>query len=248
MSGLTRLAPWRAQPLSDAAKSAHSRRLMDLRAESVLLGRSAIIAGWVVGGIGAAAFFASMVGWLTVLPLKTTEMRFFEVDRSTGIIGVPVSLEDAPKLFSEATDHQYLKRYLQACEQWIWEMDRQNDHVCKLMSTPERQARYMAWREKPSSPPKSLGRAGYIEIDNLRYHLQAVDKLTNTHRYWVQYDRAVWKGQTKDQMAAWSATVDFQYHPELPMLPRDRPDNLSGMQVSGFTVSSDAPYHAEVPK
>lgn len=248
MNSLARLAPWRAKPLSDAAKSAHFRRVMDLRAESVLLGRSAIIAGWVVGGIGAAAFFASMVGWLTVLPLKTTEVRFFSVDQSTGIIGVPVSLEDAPKLFSEATDHQYLKRYIQACEQWVPEMDRQNDRVCKLMSTPEQQARYMASREKPSSPAKAIGRAGHAELDNFRYHQQAVDKITGTRRYWVQYDRAVWKGQTKDQAAPWSATIDFSWHPELPMIPRDRDENPGGFQASTLTATPDTANPAEVPK
>lgn len=221
---------------------------MDLRAESVLLGRSAIIAGWIVGGIGAVAFVGSIAGWLIILPLKTVELQFFEVDRSTGIIGVPVSLAEAPKLFTEATDQQYLKRYLQACEQWVPEMDRQNDHVCKLMSTPDQQARYMARREKAASTPKAIGRAGHIELDNFRYHQQAVDKVTGTHRYWVQYDRAVWRGQTLDQLAAWSATIDFQYHPELPMLPGDRPDNLSGFQASMLTVTPDTPDHAEVPK
>jgi len=245
---VARFAPWRAQALSQAAKDKHFRNVMDLQAESVLLGRSAIIAGWVIGGVGAAAFIASIAGWLMILPLKTTEMKFYEVDRSTGIIGVPVSLEDAPKLFSEATDHEYLKRYIMACEQWVPDVDRQNDRLCKLMSTPEQQASYMARRAKPTSTPKTIGKAGHVELDNFRFHPQATDKTTGTHRYWVQFDRSVWKGSNLEETKTWSASVDFKYQPEREMVPQDRDDNRSGLQVSSFTVTSDTPNRSEAPK
>jgi len=222
---------------------------MSLRAESVLLGRSAIIAGWVIGAVGVLLTLASMAGWtIIILNQKPPAPLFFEVDRTTGIVSEPVGAQDAPKLFSEATDQEYLKRYIMACEQWVPQMDRQNDRICKLMSTPEEQARYMARRAKPTSPQKAIGPNGYVELDNFRFHVQAYDKATNTHRYWVQYERTVWKGSTKEQSRSWSATVDFQFHPEVPMLPRDRPDNKPGFQAVSFSVTPDTPDAAEQPK
>ena len=97
MSAIGKISPWTAKPLSDAAKNAKFRAVMDLAAERVILGRSAIVTGWAIGGVGVACFAASIFGWVTLLPLKTTEVKFFLVDKSTGIIAEPVGLRDAPK-------------------------------------------------------------------------------------------------------------------------------------------------------
>ena len=48
-------------------------------------------------------------------------------------------------------------------------------------------------------------------------------------------------GRDKDPMQWWNATVDFQWHPELPMQPDDRSDNPGGFQVLGYSASSDSP-------
>ena len=223
MNAISKISPWTARPLIDAAKNAKFRAVMDLSAERVILGRSAIVTGWVIGGVGVACFAASIFGWVTLLPLKTSEVKFYLVDKSTGIIGEPVGLQDAPKLFGAAVERQYLKRYIEAREGWVPEMDERNDHVTKLMSTPDEQARYAAGRNMPLSPVKALGKDG------------------ETRRYLVQFDRTVWRGGNSDTMQAWSATVDFQWHPELPMRPDDRSDNPGGFQVLGYSASSDSP-------
>ena len=51
-----------------------------------------------------------------LLPLKTSEIKFFLVDKSTGIIAEPVGLRDAPRIFGAAVEQQYLKRYIEARE------------------------------------------------------------------------------------------------------------------------------------
>ena len=104
--------------------------------------------------------------------------------------------------------------------------------------------------KKPTSPPKALGRAGFVQIENFRYHRQAVLEKSGTRRYLVQFDRTVWRGSDKVSAQTWSATVDFQYHPELPMSPRDRDDNLIGLQVLAYSASSDTaePTPPEVTK
>jgi type IV secretory pathway component VirB8 len=140
VNAISKISPWTAKPLTDAAKNAKFRTVMDLSAERVILGRSAIVTGWVIGGVGVACFAASIFGWVTLLPLKTTEVKFFLVDKSTGIIGEPVGLQDAPRIFGAAVEQQYLKRYIEAREGWVPEMDERNDHVTKLMSSPDEQA------------------------------------------------------------------------------------------------------------
>ena len=87
-----------------------------MAAERVILGRSAIVAGWVIGGVGVACLAASVAGWVTLMPLKTTVVKFFLVDKSTGIIGEPVGIQDAPKIFGAAVEQQYLHSYIEARE------------------------------------------------------------------------------------------------------------------------------------
>ena len=240
MSAISKISPWTAKPLSEAAKNAKFRAVMDLAAERVILGRSAIVAGWVIGGVGVACFAASIFGWVTLLPLKTTEVKFFLVDKSTGIIAEPVGLRDAPKLFGAVVEQQYLKRYIEAREGWVPEMDERNDHLTKLMSTPAEQARYAAARNVPSSPMKTLGQVGHVSLGNFRFHPLTIGT-DQTRRYLVQFDRTVWRGESRDPTQAWSATVDFQWHPELPMRPDDRTDNPGGFQVLRYSASSDTP-------
>jgi type IV secretory pathway component VirB8 len=67
------------------------------------------------------------------------------------------------------------------------------------------------------------------------------DSVRITRSYLVQYDRTVWHGATKDATKPWSATVDFQWHPGLPMRPDDRTDNPGGFQVIAYSAKSDTP-------
>lgn len=236
MSVLTRLSPWVAKPLSDATKDAYFRRRMDVAAESVLLGRSAIIAGWTVGIIGAACLAASIYGWVTFLPLKTVETRFYMVDRSTGIISQPVSLQDAPRIFSVATERFYLKRYLIAREGFDPNTDRANAHQTDLMSTPDEQVRYQTWRQAYLVP---LGaQHAHISIDNLRFHAEPAQRV-GARRYLVQFDRTVWHDMTRDPTQTWSALIDFSWRPDLPMRPIDRDDNPGGLQIFSYSASND---------
>jgi type IV secretory pathway component VirB8 len=236
---IAKINPWTAKPLTDATKSAKFRAVMDLSAERVILGRSAIITGWVIGGIGVTAFAASMFGWVTLMPLKTTEVRFYLVDKSTGIIGEPVGLQDAPKLFGAAVEQQYLRRYIEAREGWVPELDQQNDHVAKIMSSPEEQARIADARNAVNGPVRALAKDGHIAVENFRFHPLALAKDGMTRSYLVQFDRTVWHGASHDATQSWSATVDFQWHPTLPMRPDDRSLNAGGFQAIAYSAKSD---------
>ena len=234
MSALRKITPWAARPLSEAAKNAKHQQALELVATNVLLGRHAIIAGWSVGAVGALLAAVSMACWYMLLPLKTTEYVLQLIDRTTGVISKPVGLEDAPKLFPQSTDEHYLWQYLLACESWVPENDRQNDHICKIMSSPDRQARYQEWRDSPASPMNTLGRDGHIDIDHLYFYPRKKEQ--STLNYLVVFNRTAWRGTSRLETQTWTADFAFQYHPELPMLPDDRKINAPGMVVISYDV------------
>lgn len=240
MNAISRLVPWAAKPLSSAMRERKFRQVMDLNAERLLLGRSAIVAGWVLAGTGVVCLLASAITVSTLFPLKRTEIKFYSVDQSTGIISEPVSILDAPKLFSEAQDRQYLRRYIEARQGYVFEMDQRNDHLVKIMSTPDEQARIEDRRNAPTFPAKTLGKDGHIQVENFRFH-QLAGGRARSRSYLVQFDETVWRGSNKDPTKAWSATVDFEWRPELPMRPDDRSDNAGGFQVIAYSANPDTP-------
>lgn len=241
MSTTSKINPWTAKPLTEAAKSQKFRQVMNLTAERAIMGRSAIVTGWTVGGTGLACFAVSMLGWIMILPLKTVEEKIWVADQTTGIISRPVSLDDAPKIFGAATERHYLQQFIEAHEAWLFEMDERNDHVVKIMSTPGEQSRYAEWRKSQTSPMKAIGKTGHVVLENYRWHPQAVGKDGETRRYIVQYERTVWHGEAKDPPEPWTITIDFQFKPNLPMLPSDRDINPGGFQEINYTATSDVP-------
>jgi type IV secretory pathway component VirB8 len=193
----SKLSPWTAQPLSAASKDKHFRAMMNLSAERVILGRSAIVVGWVMGGVGLTAFCAAIFLVVELMPLKETKYVFEEIDKSTGIISQPVGIQDVPKMFGEAVEAQYLRRYVEAREGFVTEIDERNDHLAKVMSMPDEQARYVDSRSAANSPVR-LGKDGHVALENFRFHLLGVAKDGITRSYLVQFDRTVWHGAGKD--------------------------------------------------
>lgn len=238
---VSRISPWTAQPLTDASKDAKLRATLNLTAERVIYGRQAIIAGWGGLGIGASMMALSIAGWVMVLPLKTIQTEIWVADRSTGIITKPISVSDAPTQFSPAMDEHALYTLIMAREAWVYERDREDDHMAKIMSSPEEQARINAARQKPGSNAVDIGEKGHVVIENQRYFLQATDKDSKTHRYLVRFTRTVWRGSTPDPSETWTASVDFQWHPERAMNPADRALNPGGFVAIAYSSKSDIP-------
>lgn len=244
MNAITKLAPWRSKPLAVAAKQEKFRETMSLSAERVILGRSAIIAGWAIGSAGLFLMTASVVGWVQILPLKTTVDRLWIGDKATGIISEAPTFADGLRVLGPSAELHYLQLYAQARLNWIPENDQANDHLVKIMSRPDEQARYMEERASPAGPIHSVGKDGHATTDNLRFHREADGSDGVTHRYTVQFIRSIWQGKEKQSAEPWTATVDFQWHPELPMKESDRYLNPPGLQVVSFSASSDIPNQA----
>jgi type IV secretory pathway component VirB8 len=237
----SKINPWYAQPLTDASKDAKLRAVLSIAAERVIYGRQAIIVSWVVFGLGLALLCVSIVGWVLILPLKTIQNEIWVADQTTGIIAHPVRLEDAAVTFSKTNEEHYLRQYVEAREQWMPERDIEDDHIVKVMSSPEEQTRLNFDRLKPDSNAKSIGPTGHVVCENYRFYQQATDKDSQTKRYLVRFNRTVWRNGNKEASEPWSASVDFQWHPERAMSPADREINPGGFVEIAYSSKSELP-------
>jgi type IV secretion system protein VirB8 len=238
MNAFSKGIPWRARALSAAEKEAHFAEAQSYAAEMTEMARAARRAGWIVGSIGVAIGVVGVVCAATAFPLKRTQVQFIEVDRSTGYVGPSLGPTDAPRLFNQQTADHYLRDYIEAREGYVPETDDLMFHKAAIMSAPDEQVRYAAWRKSPLSSANVLGRTGYVRVEN--FHMSLLGKGTaKTLVYLVRFDRVEVRGGQVEPMQPWSATVQFQWHPELPMNAQDRLLNSAGMQVIAYQAQPD---------
>lgn len=231
--------PWEGGQPSIAMRRVYGGEALKASVETAKGKRESYLLHRGLGFVGIGALAASMVGWMVILPLKQTVNVFWLVDRSTGIISKPISVQDAPATFGAATEEQYLRQYITARAGWIPEMDRENDHLVKLMSRPDEQQRYQAERSDPLSAVNEPGKDGQVKITHFRFHPQEIGKDGLTRHYWVQYDRTIWRKGQPEKTVPWSVTVDFQWLPWMKMLPDDRTMNPGGFQAISWSASPD---------
>lgn len=229
---------WKARPLTPDGKDAHYAKVMTYDEEMRRMGAAARKTGWIVGGVGVAVGVVGMVCAASVLPLKPPpEMRYIEVDRSTGYVGEPASVKDAPKTFGEKTAEFYLSLFLSSCVGYDRASAKVMLHRCAVFSTPDQQARYADWidpKKNPDSPAALYGERGVAYPDNFRF--SRIGTASNgTQIYLVRYDLNVSVPGESVRIEPWSTNVEFQWHPELPMLDSDRTINLAGFQASLMT-------------
>jgi type IV secretion system protein VirB8 len=239
MNAIDKGRAWRALALTPDQKEVHFAEARSYAAEMAAMTRAARRAGWIIGGVGATIGVIGVVCAATAFPLKHTEVQFIEVDRSTGYVGVSLGPVDAPRLFSQQTAYHYLRDYIEAREGYVPETDDLMFHKAAIMSAPDEQVRYGAWHKSPLSPGNVLGRTGYIRVEN--FHMSLVGSgAANTQVYLVRFDRTEVRGSQVQPAHPWSATVQFQWHPELPMNTQDRLLNAAGIQVIAYQAQPDS--------
>ena len=237
MNALSEAVPWRARALTAEEKEAHFAEVRSYAAEMTEMARAARRVGWIVGGVGVAVGVVGVGCAATAFPLKHMEVQFIEVDRSTGYVGPSLGPSDAPKLFSQQTADHYLRDYIEAREGYVPETDDPMFHKAAIMSAPDEQGRYAAWRNRPVFSK----RAWPHRLHTCREfpHVTAGEGSAKTLVYLVRFDRVEVRGGQVEPTQPWSATVQFQWRPELPMNAQDRLFEQRRMQVIAYQSQPD---------
>ena len=238
MNTMPQAGSWKAAPVTLETRQQYFNEVASYSSEIMLAARRARSTGWLVGAIGTAVGVLGILSAASLFPLKRTEVQFFEVDRSTGYIGASLAATDAPRLFSQQTAYHALRDYVDAREGYVPETDDLMFHKAAIMSAPDEQQRYAAMRKAPLSPPNALGRTGYVRIDN--FHISQIGSgKGQTFVYLARFDRVVVRGGQAEPVEHWSATIQFQWHPELPMSAQDRLINPGGFQAVAYQAQPD---------
>jgi len=241
------LTAWRVEPLTPEMREQHFADSRSFAGEIERIGRSNRRLGFVVGCSGMAIGVLGMVcaAWMFTRPIPP--QRYIEVDSSTGWVGETIGPQDAPKLFNDRVVESALRSYVEDREAFVPETDDLAFHRVAIKSLPDEQARYALAHDPRRSPATApfvvYGRGGFARVDNFHMTKRGMDPKTKTYDYVVHFFKADAKG---GQLAVrpWTAEMQFQFHPELPMNQPDRLLNETGLQVVAYSAYPDS----EAPK
>lgn len=198
-------------------------------------------AGWWVGGIGAAIGVLGLLTATAVAIAHKPQVRYTEIDDSSGVIHESFGAKDAPDHYPDRTINHYLAEYIDLRERFVWQIDPQTDHRVKLMSAPAEQVRYQADKDK-TDPATKYGMNGYARVvqfipNSFKRRSKGKDK---TFEYDVQFIKGELLSNTNDPKTIhMTARIVFQMHPELSMNDQDILDNESGLYVISYNSSAD---------
>ena len=223
-----------AQPLTEDMRQMAYADALSFYGETHRLRRAFNRIGWYVGSIGLLCLTASAIGWCILLPLKSIEVQFIEVDHETGRIAYGAGPADAPALFGQREAEHFLQQYVEAREGYVPELDKRKWDVVEEMSSADVFEEYNAWRKSDLAPVKQLGTAGHVNVAHFSFTPHGKGK-NDTFEYTVRYDRQEVRGGTTGPVRSFSSTVDFQWHPKAVMTLQEGRDNPGGMTVIAYS-------------
>ena len=237
------LAAWQAEPLTSEMREQHYAAAQSFAGELAQTGRAYRRTGYVVGIGGAAIGVLGMACAALAFLQPVPPQHYIEVDSSTGWTGETVGPQDAPKLFNDRVIESALRSYIEDREAFVPETDDLAFHRVAIKSTPDEQTRYALKhdpRRSPDTAPFAVyGRSGFSRVDNFHMTKRGVDKKTHTFDYVVHFFKTEAKQGQVSIPKPWTAEMQFQFHPELPMSQPDRLLNETGLQVVAYTSYQD---------
>ena len=192
--------------------------------------------GYRVGLIGGAVGLFSILGWMTVLPLKTVEPYVFVVDKTTGETERVVAVDGM-----SLTDEQAI---IQA-NLWSYVIDRETydnydnqERVERVLRMSDENAlrdfRRIWAEENPQHPDEIYG--ANVRLRVVVRSVTVIDQRNNLAQVEVDFTR-LQNGQP-DRKATGVATIKYIYQPSINTSIQDVWNNPLGFQVVEYRMDT----------
>lgn len=188
-------------------------------------------AGWWAGGIGSAIGVLGVLSTLVVAVSHQPQVRYTEIDDASGVVRMSWEAKDAPDHYNDRVIKRYLREHIENYLTFTWQLDPQYDYRVKLMSSPDEQKRYAAWRAERDLGTR-YGTTGYARVTKFTGWQPRATGKDKTLEWDVQCVLSeVLANTTRVVESRWTVRVAFQFHPEVAMSEADREVNESGLYV-----------------
>jgi type IV secretory pathway component VirB8 len=224
----------KARPLTADERQSHYGDVLSFYGDRERTKRRLNNCGWVVGAVGIVCMTASAIGWTVMLPLKTVDVEYREIDHETGTIRGGVHADQAAALFGPKEAQHFLQQYIDVREGYDPNTDKRHWDVVQEMSSPEVFTEYAAWRKSDLSPVKQLGTQGHVNISAADFSPHGKDG--ETYEYTVRYRRQEVREDAVGPVKPYSTVVAFQWHPKAKQSVQEEIDNPGGFVVVAYSA------------
>jgi type IV secretion system protein VirB8 len=238
---MSELTSWQASAMPAAEREAHFAAVRSYEANLSRIGRAYRRSGTLFGMMGLVVGLSGMIAAASLFPLKQTTIRFIEVDRSTGYVGEPVSVIDAPRLFGETVMQHAMRDLVEACEGYNFATMDLTFHRCAIMLAPQVQVQYLdrVGPKNPLAPRVADGKAGWVRVEPVMSFQAMQASQGGTFGYVVRWLRSESPSGSTAKTSHWSTTIYFQFHPEYLTNPQDRSMNPTGFTAVSYSSDQD---------
>lgn len=242
MNQTIRLKPgvWPAQALTPEAAQEHVEG-GSARADAIERNHRAFRRlAWGTGGLLASIGLIGMGAAAYVLTnAQPVQRQFSLVNQATGEVADTVMASDAPRLFTDGTAKEYLRKFIESCAAYVHVTRTQAYNRCTALMTPTQQAKYRDafTSSNPASPQNTIGAAAILVPENLRYSLQPGSGKIQS--WLVRYNGVVYRNGQKASTVPQAAMIHFEWRPEMMMTDEQRTWNNAGMRVVDYSFGPD---------
>jgi hypothetical protein len=241
---------WTTETLTDDSRAAFYQAALAHHTSAANDARTVRQTGLIAGAAGMFCAVVAMMACAAVY-LKTPvppPPGYIVLDRETGVIDPPVTAQEVPRYFPEATRRGALRDFIVACEGYIPETWAKVDyHTCMVMATPAEQKRRAEdiGSKGPRFPPTVFGQGGWAMPNGSAATPMTFTRLgsagppgSELYHYQVRYERTELIAG-KETHPRYTADVVAGFHPELKISDADRLLNKTGLQVFSFSTTRD---------
>lgn len=243
MSAVVRLKPgaWPAQPLTPEAAAEHVEGGGARADEVERTGRAFRRLGWIAGGVGAFAGLAGIgAGAYALTRVEPTRPYFSLINPATGEVSPAIAAADAPRHFTQDTAKQYLRMFVESCAGYVHAARSRSYARCTALMAPSQQAKYREafTSTNPNSPQNLYGPAATLVPEALRFY-PLPGGGGRIQSWQVRYRQVEYRNGQKVRELPWTATVHFEWKPDMRMTEEARTWNTAGMRTVDFSFGPD---------
>lgn len=191
-------------------------------------------AGWLVAGVAGLLLAGAIVALIVLLPLKTTTVELYTLDRQTGRIErvstVSEDTLDASEVLNLAETAAYVKRR----EGYNYFALQKDYNETQMFNSSDVNKDYLDWYDGPEAPDTLFRKAE---------HVVTVDVISDVHSAGTKPDRVSQMRfkrtirSVKDNRETydyWTVRMTYRYVPQKKMTASEREVNPFGFMVTSY--------------
>lgn len=191
---------------------------------------------WYVAGGASVIALLTMIGFVSILPLKSFSPYVLRVDNNTGQVDIVNPMEDAKDTYEERVNRFFIQSFVQLRESYHWASLKKNVEDISLLSTDSVFNQYQSYLYGANSPMNMFKNNLSVKVDITgTTFFDADGKVFAQTRFTKQVIDNAGLRVDAYPVTYWMATSTFDYKKEIKRAKEEKVNPL-GFQITSYNV------------